>query len=48
MWTYKIMTLYENNEHNACRSVQTSRLQEFVKLQFKLQKIFHVQSVLLV
>jgi len=41
------MTLYEHNERNACRSVQTSHLQEFVKLQFTLQKIFHVQSVLL-
>ena len=47
MWTHKIMTLYEHNEHNTCRSVQTSYLQEFVKLQFTLQKIFHVQSVLL-
>jgi hypothetical protein len=47
MWTYEVMTLYEHSEHNAYRSVQTSRLQEFVKLQFTLQKIFHVQSVLL-
>jgi len=48
MWTHKIMTLYEHNEHNACRSVQTSCLQEFVKLQFTVQKVFHFQSVLLV
>jgi hypothetical protein len=49
MWTYKVMTLYEHNEHNACRSVQTSCLQEFVKLQFTLQKMVQVQvqSVLL-
>jgi len=47
MWTYKVMILYKHNEHYSSRSVQTSRLQEFMKLQFTLQKIFQVQSVLL-